>query len=322
MKGKEKVTMKGKLYFVRLKGLLALFVLAFAAAVPIRLYQYFTVIAPSTGFYRSLNWAVYALYIIVGVFSLINIILALLSAEAVQSKMPEGKSKLLGVVSIGYAVCFLIDAVMKISSFALAFIGYSAGSVRLGMWRYITANGYVPVILQAIFALFAAIYFIVFGMSYLAGKDTFRDSKLLALSPMLWAVSKMISGLMKPISYVKVSELLLELFATAFLMITFLSFARVSSQISEKGEMRKIFAYGLPAALFSLVCSVPRFVLVLVGKASALATDYGVEIMLFSSAVFLLVYICVTMYLGNRELPEEIEEKLEDETIDDDFLAE
>jgi hypothetical protein len=322
MKDKERVTMKGKLSFVRIKGLFILFAVVFAAAVPIRLYQYFTVIAPETGFYRSLNWAVYALYLIVGIFSLVNIVLSLVSEEAVQSKMPEGKSKLLGVAGIAFAVCFLIDAIMKISAFALAFIGYSAGSVRLGMWKYITANGYVPVILQAVFALFAAIYFIVFGMSYLAGKNTFQDSKLLALAPMLWAVSRMINGLMKPISYVKVSELLLELFAMTFLMITFLSFARVSSQISEKGEMRKIFACGLPAALFCLVCSVPRFVLVLIGKASALASDYGIEPMLFSSAAFILIYIGVTMYMGNKELPEELAEELEDEAIDDSFLSE
>ena len=314
--------MKGKLNFVKIKGLFILFAVAFAAAVPIRIYQYFSVIAPQTGFYRSLNWAVYALYIIVGAFSLINIVFTLLSAEAVQSRMPEGRAKLLGVAAVVYAVCFLIDAILKISAFALAFIGYSAGSVRLGMWKYITANGYVPVILQAIFALFAAIYFIVFGMSYLAGKNTFQDSKLLALAPMLWAVARMINGLMKPISYVKVSELLLELFATALLMITFLSFARVSSQISEKGEMRKVFAYGLPAALFCLVCSVPRFVLVVTGKASALAEGYGIEPMLFSSAAFLLIYIGVAMYMGNKELPGELEEELEDEITDDNFLSE
>lgn len=314
--------MKVKLSFVKIKGLFILFAIVFAAALPIRLYQYFTVIAPSTGFYRSLNWAVYVLYLIVGAFSLLNIVLTMLSVEAVQSKMPEGKSKLLGVAGIVYAICFIIDAIAKISSFAMAFIGYSAGHVRVGLWNYITANGYVPVILQALFALFAAIYFIVFGMSYLAGKNTFRDSKLLALTPMLWAVARMIAGLMKPISYVKVSELLLELFATALLMITFLSFARVSSQISEKGEMRKIFAYGLPAALFCLVCSVPRFILFVIGKGSALAEGYGVEVMLFSSAAFILIFIGVSLYMGNKEVPEELQEEYENEIIDDNFLSE
>lgn len=314
--------MKGKISFIKIKGLFILFALCFAAAVPIRIYQYFTVIAPATGFYRSLNWAVYALYIIVGAYSLITVIGALLSEETAQSKMPEGKSKLLGVVAFVYAACFLIDAIIKISSFVMAFVGYASGMVRPGVWKYIAANGYVPVILQAVFALFAAIYFIVFGMSYSAGKNTFQDSKLLALSPMLWAVAKMITGLMRPISYVKVSELLLELFASALLMITFLSFARVSSQLSEKGEMRKIFAYGLPAALFCLVCSVPRLALILIGQSSRLADGYGFDVMLISSAAFLLVYIGTVLYMGNRELPEEVEEQLEDEAIDDNFLSE
>lgn len=314
--------MKGKLDFIKVKGLLVLFAIAFAFAAPIRLYQYFTVIAPSTGFYTSLSWAVYALYIIVGVFSLAVIICSFLSTETVQSKMPEGKSKLLGVVSIAYAVCFLIDAIMRISSFAIAFVGYASGSVRPGLWRYISTNGYLPVILQAVFALFAAIYFIVFGMSYLAGKNTFQDSKLLALSPMLWAVARMITGLMKPISYVKVSELLLELFSMMFLMLTFLSFARISSQLSEKGEMRKIFAFGLPAALFCLVCAVPRVVLTVIGQSSRLADGYGFDVMLLSSAVFLIVYIASVMYMGNKEIAEEKQEEFEETVIDDNFLSE
>jgi len=314
--------MKVKLSFLKVKWLFILFAVAFAASVPVRIYQYFTVIAPTTGFYKSLNWAVYALYIILAVFSLVTIVFSFLSAEAVESKMPEGKNKLMGVVAIVYAVSFLVDATVRISSFAVSFVGYASGTVKPGIWKYITANGYLPVLFQAVFALFAAIYFIVFGLSYYAGKNTFRDSKLLALTPMLWAVARMVSLLMRPISYIKVSELLLELFATSLLMLTFLSFARVSSQISEKGEMRKIFGFGLPAALFCLVCSVPRLVVALVGKASLLAEGYGIESMLISSGVFLLVYVGMSLYMGNRELPEELAEQVEEETIDDDFLSE
>ncbi|MBO4338398.1 MAG: hypothetical protein K5755_04330 [Clostridiales bacterium] len=314
--------MKGKLSFIKVKWLFILFAAAFALTVPLRIYQYFSVIAPETGFYTSLNAAVYALYFIVAIFSVITIALSFVSAEAVESKMPEGQNKLMGVVAMVYAACFIIDTISKISSFAMAFIGYASGSIKLGVWRYITANGYLPVILQALFALFAAIYFIVFGMSYYSGKNTFRDSKLLALAPMLWAVTRMISLLMRPISYVKVSELLLELFAMSLLMLTFLSFARVSSQLSEKGEMRKIFAFGLPAALFCLICAVPRWVLTLVGQKARLGAEYRAEVMLLSTAVFILVYIAMALYMGNREIPEELEEQIENEAIDDDFLSE
>ena len=314
--------MKEKLGFLKVKWLFILFAAAFAVTVPLRIYQYFSVLAPSTGFYKSLNGAVYAVYIIIALFSLITIVFSFISPEAVESKMPEGKNKLVGVVAIVYAVCYLIDATAKISSFAMAFIGYASGSIRPGIWKYITANGYLPVIFQALFALFAAIYFIVFGLSYYNGKNTFRDSKLLALAPMLWAVSRMISLLMKPISYVKVSELLLELFAMTFLMLTFLSFARVSSQLSEKGEMRKVFGFGLTASLFCLVCSVPRLVLTLIGQSSRLADDHKAEVMLISSAAFILVYVGMALYMGNKEIPEEMAEQIEDEIIDDDFLSE
>jgi hypothetical protein len=86
--------------------------------------------------------------------------------------------------------------------------------------------------------------------------------------------------------------------------------------------MRKVFGFGLPAALFCLVCSVPRLILTLIGQSSKLADEYHMEVMLLSSAVFILVYIGMTMYMGDRELPEELEERLEDEVIDDEFLSE
>ena len=313
---------KGKLNFIKVKFLLPFFALMFAATVPIRIYQYFTVIAPGTGFYTSLNWAVYALYGILAFASIVFILSALLSAEAVQSKMPVGKSKALAIVSYLFSVCFIIDAVKQISAFVIAFIGYSSGAVKPGFWSYVTSNGYIPVIMEAFFALCAGVYMIVFGMSYSNGKNTFEDSKLLALGPMLWSVSRLIAGLMQPISYQKVSELLLELFALAFLMIAFLSFARVSSQLSEEGEMRKVFAFGYPAALFCLVCAVPRLVLFLIGQSSMLSDGHGVDLTLLMAAAFLLTYIGTAMYLGNKELPEDLQEQADNEQIDDNFLSE
>lgn len=312
---------KGKANFIKIKNLLILFIISFAICVPIRIYQYFTVIASGTGFYTSLSWAVYALYGALAFFSLVFIVCTYLSAEAVESKTPKGKSKVLGIVAIIFAICFIFDAIRQISASAFAFIGYSSGSIKPGIWNYIIQNGYIPVILQALFALCASIYLIVFGISYLNGKNTFEDSKLLALGPMLWAVSRMVANLMKPISYQKVSELLLELFALALLTITFLSFARVSSQLSEKGEMRKLFAFGFPAALFCLVCSVPRLAMTVIGQSSKLAEGYSFDPALLGAAAFILVFIGTAMYMGNRELPEDLQEQEIDSIIDDDFLS-
>ena len=86
--------------------------------------------------------------------------------------------------------------------------------------------------------------------------------------------------------------------------------------------MRKIFAYGLPAALFSLVCSVPRVVMILIAQPSKLADGYGVDVALLAAPLFIIVYIGTAMYLGNRELPSDLLESEEDVMIDDDFLSE
>jgi len=314
--------MKKKISFLKLKWLLPLFAIAFAVSVPLRLYEYFSVLEPKTGFFTSINWAVYALYAVLIVYALICCFISFFASETVESKMPEGKNRLLGVVSFVFAAAFVVEAVLSISDFAEKLFGYYNGNQDISLWKYITASGYLPILIGIIFSLFSIIYFIVFGMSYFAGRNTFQDSKLLALSPMLWAVCRMITDLMRPINYAKVSELLIEMFAFVFLMLTFLSFARVSSQLSEKGEMRKLFAFGFTASLLCLVCSVPRGVLVLIGQSAKLADDYKFDITLFASSVFLTVFVAVEMYMGNKELPKEEEEQLEEEIIDDNFLSE
>lgn len=313
---------KAKLGFVKVKLLLPTFIVAAALSIPLRIYQYLFIINPETGFYNKLDWSVYALYIVLGVFSLAFIVFSLLSKEAVASKAPDGQSKAVGIVGFGFAVCFVVDAIKQISAFAFAVLGYSGSAVGLTLWKYLTGNGYIPGIFQAVFALGAAVYLIIFGLSYLNGKNTYQDSKLLALNPMLWAVCKMIARLMRPVSYTKLSELLLELFSLAFLMLTFLAFARVSSQLSEKGAMRKVFAYGLPAALFSFVLSIPRLALTLIGQSEMLTDLYTFDVTELGCAVFLVTYIACAMYFGKREVPEEIKEEEEAVEIDDDFLSE
>ena len=313
---------KAKTNTIKVKRLMPAFIVALAAGVIVRLYQYFTIIDAETGFYTSINWSVYALYIILGIFSLMFIVISFVSSEAVSSKPIEGKSKLLGTVSIIFAAGLIIDAIQQISSFVFAVLGYAGSAVGLTLWKYVSGNGYIPAILEAVFALGAAVYMIIFGVSFTNGKNTYQDSKLLALNPMLWAVCRMISRLMRPISYSKLSELLIELFSLAFLMMAFLAFARISSQLSEKGSMRKLFAYGFPAVLFCFVCSVPRLVLTVIGKSSMLTKLYKFDVAFFASGIFLIVYIGTAMYLGSREVPEEIKEEEASNETDDNFLSE
>ena len=103
---------KPQLAFIKIKYLLPVFIAAVAVLIPLRIYQYWYLIDGETGFYNKINWAVYALYALIGVYGLVFILCSFLSAEAVESKPPVGKTKGLGFVSFGFAVCFIIRCII------------------------------------------------------------------------------------------------------------------------------------------------------------------------------------------------------------------
>ena len=95
----------------------------------------------------------------------------------------------------------------------------------------------------------------------------------------------------RTISYQRVSDLTFELIMLAFMIMIFMAFAQVNSQISSKNCEWKLAGYGLTAALFALVCFVPRLIVTVIGKdfllyeySAAEFCDLGVAIFICSVA--------------------------------------
>ena len=70
---------------------------------------------------------------------------------------------------------------------------------------------------------------------------------------------------------------MLELFAIVFLMMFFFALAQTVAKIDAQTVFWKIFAYGVPAAMFALMCFLPRFIVMIIGKSELLNTHYGVS---------------------------------------------
>lgn len=267
-------------------------------ALPLRTYQFFTVLEPETGFFSSINWSVYALYAILAAGLLISLIAALIyKSELGFDRKPE-KRRVQGIIAIVAAVSVLYETAVTLNSLLTAI---SSNDAEL------TKPALVVLVAQAIFGVFAAIYFVVFGMSVISGATNASEYKILSLAPAVWCMFRLVYRFMRTISFVRVSDLLLELFMLALMLMFFLAFAQLNSKIDSKGVDWKLVGYGLPAALMALICFIPRLVVVVTGNSDILYAHSPVEYCDLGTALFVLsvVFTRIGWVGGNADAKDE-----------------
>ena len=292
--------MKGKLKSFKLKYILFLFVAAAAVTLPLRVYQLLTVVEAETGFFASNDISVYLLYGICGVFCLLTILFAFMSGQVPDPKLPVGKNKLLGVASGLFALGLLWSIVDNLVDLIRVFTGKYVVIGSEGLLSFLQEQGGFVVIIKIIAAFLGAIYLLVFTVSHFDGKASYREQRILALMPLAWCVCSLIGCLIQAISYIKMSELFFEMAMYLFLMLFLMAFARVCSGVSEKNTMWEIYAFGLPAALFALIVSVPRLIVLVMGKSAVAAHPFDASDL--TVALFVILYIFASLGVGfNKE---------------------
>lgn len=256
---------------------LPLFVSLFAllAAVPLRVYQYFKVLEPETGFYSSNDISVYVMYILLGAAMLLSVLIPLINKKKLITVTSVKKSPAFLVFSLILAVTIIIDSAGQLMDY---FDLYDAASAAGGtVTEYVKNQGGTFLLLQAVSGAVAAVYFFVSGLSVSLGNSDGSRLKILGLTPVLWYIFKLLYRFKRTISFTNVSDLMLELFAIVFLMMFFFALAQTVAKIDAQTVFWKIFAYGIPAAMFALMCFLPRFIVMIIGKSELLNTHYGVS---------------------------------------------
>ena len=271
-------------------------------ALPFRTYQLLRLVENNTGFYREINWSVYLMYALCILAVLVPYVLTTLAKNVPESRAVYGKNKVLAVSAFVFGAGLVADAVSPISTLVMNSPFLSTGETS-------------PVImaLQGAFAVLGAIYIFVFGISYIDGKTRYSRYKLLALCPLVWSVARLVIRFVKKISYVNVSDLMLELFAIVFMMLFFLSFARISSGLSNKKSMRSLWASGFAAAFFCAVANVPRLLMVITANGNSLNEEYPFALCDLGFAFFAICYIVNSMKTAqNNDASEFLDETEED----------
>lgn len=289
----------------KINPLYSLYVIAglLCVAIPFRTYQLLSLVESETGFYKEVNWSVYLMYALCILAVLVPYVLTLLAKNVPESRAVYKKNKLLAVASFVFGVGLVADAVSAISTLILTYQGFYTAEISVA-----------PIVLQGVFGILSAIYIIVFGISYIDGRTFYSRYKFLALSPLVWSAVRLIIRFVKKISYVNVSDLMLELFAIAFMMIFFLHFARISSGLSNKKSMRSLWSAGFAAVFFCAVANLPRLVAIITANGNALSKEYPFALCDLGFAFFAVCYIVNSMKIAENndalELSDEANEDI------------
>lgn len=292
--------LKGSMSAVKMKYLIFVFAAAMLAALPTRVYQLLAIVDYTNGFYNGNDITVPVLYGAIFIFALTFMALSFVSKEVPSPKLPAGKNPILGISSI----IMVIGLGWDILSIERKVIPQVQGGFSFEMFKSLFAsnleqNGGIFLVLEFVFAIFAIFYFLIFAVSHLNGKASYKEYKLLALSPLCWAITMLVSRLMTAVSFIKVSELLFEIFMLVFVMLFFLTFARISSGVFTEDSMWGIYGYGFSAALFAGLVTIPRIVCAVVGL--PYVEGYEFNFAHLAILLFVLSYIVASLGVGFKD---------------------
>lgn len=234
---------------VSLKNIGITAIIVYALLTAIRIYQTFSLTDGTTGFFSANNISVPLMYILAIVPVILFAVLCFVSSDLPAGDINKKAALPSGVAGLLFAL-------------SLAFDGFSTVKIVIdfpgGDPAYLKeAIGGNVGIVSTVFAFLGALALIVQSLFSIRGKAIPSFMKIPMLFPVLWAFAKTLGFFSITVSYVKVSQLLLSIFASVFLMIFLFENARIASDIGKKDALWFFYATGIVAAGLALASAVP-----------------------------------------------------------------
>lgn len=298
--------LKGKVSAISPMLILCVFAAGLVVALPLRTYQLMRLIEPKSGFYASSSATIPALYILLAVLTAALILLSYLSGQ-MPGRLWKRKNIGLGVASLLFAVSLVADAITQTEALLdlLATRSTLLYQQTTNLFVYLIKTGGFALLFELLFAVIGCVYFLFFGYHYLTGKLDYSQFKILAVAPLCWVMARMIFRFSRTINFKNVSELLLELFMLAAMLLFFLNFARVCSRVDSRGVHWSLFGFGLPAALFGFICSVPRLVLIVIGRSGLLTEQSPFAFCDLMASIFILFVLTQYAFAPRRKVEQQ-----------------
>lgn len=247
-------------------GLKILFPVMYGASlllVVLRCLQLTKYIDSETGFYiggGAVNFLFYAVTVAVCLFF---VAVSFLSSEGARLETAALKDKGASIAATAFGVSLVYDSLSSLIDSFMLLDEMSVGAFNQGaeLFKSMMATGVLPYALESIFALLSAVYIFILAKSFSKGSLAAHKNKFMALAPVAWVAFKLITRFVKQISYIKVSDLFLELIMLAFMILFFVALSQVTSGVYSDDSRWRITGLGLSGALLSFAVNVPRFIL-------------------------------------------------------------
>ncbi|HZJ78238.1 MAG TPA: hypothetical protein VFD52_05530 [Clostridia bacterium] len=258
--------------------------------LPLRVYQYMRIIEGGTGFYSKMDASIPIMYVLLFAVCFVPIIISLSMRKGLETiSCPKAVRFGEGIAALLVAVTLIINAVETFGGFSDIFYAFKTINYDYTLSKYLMKSGGFAVLLESIFAVVSMVFFILLGGAHFKGTSV-SEYKLLAIAPLAWSICRIIHRFMRPVSYLKVSDLFFEMLMIVFLMLFFLAMAQKTSGVNSAGKGWKVFGYGLPAATLSLLCFVPRLTVAVMGRSDLLADKSPIEYCDMAIALFIITY--------------------------------
>lgn len=256
----KKPSLKGSKNTLKISSCLIPFIASAVIGIAIRSIQTFKFIDPKTGFYTGGEFLAAVLYVVIIAAVSVFCIVSFFSSDNKKITVGNDSNKWAAIGARLFAISLLGDFYFCISAGI-----YNTGNANAG-YTDIMKSGLLPLLIQSASALISAVYFFILGSDFAKGTAKAYKRKFIATAPVLWAGSRLIYRFLRQISFVEVSDLLLELVMIAFMIMFFMALAQTSSGVYSDSFKWRIPAFGLSAALIAAVISVPRMIIAIAAR--------------------------------------------------------
>ena len=274
---KMKQRLKGSIPFFTPKKLGLVYIVSLVICVALRIYHVLALIEPQTGFYSAKNFTVPLFYAVLVFACAFITVGAYLSKDVidVSAETVNGEGAI-GIVSLFLAAGFFLDfgyCFLMINAPDTAATYSNNSSIQESAFSSMMRTGSLPRKAEMVMAILAFLYFLILAVLILTKKYK-GQMKIFSLVTVFWGVSRLVTFFVKQISFIKVSDLLLEIAATAFITLFFFSLCESLSGVYKKDAQWRVFGLGLPASLCCLTVQIPRIVAAFIDSIHAEEAEY------------------------------------------------
>ncbi|MBR5773642.1 MAG: hypothetical protein IKY44_02200, partial [Clostridia bacterium] len=244
---------------------MSIFTILTIALVAVRTVISRNYIEAETGFYiGNYDTIVLIFNVVLVLFTIAMVVFPLMRFKNQRfNARPDGK--VMGFVSLILAAGFIYDVYANMTIFSTSKACHHFISLFTSA-RTETTNIVVDIfqgymlLASVLFALLSLIYFVIVAFSCFGTVGDYSRRSLLSLSPIWWAVFRAVYVILVPMRFTTISDMLYEAIMIGFLLLFFTAFARIASRVDGENSVGKAIAYGLCAAIYAAISSVPRII--------------------------------------------------------------